>query len=143
MGFKSATKSQYIVDNVVFPSKRDKELINQIDQQLLKLYSPDPDDDLWPTKNESPERESIEEFNQILNNVQNLTNYLDKVELRETDDSAFAGLFHGIINFLYEGSKYEDEDFLNDRIKFNRLNFKRPIGGFFYAARNGEFFPVY
>lgn len=38
MEFKSATKSQHIVDNVVFPSKRDYELINQIDQQLLKLY---------------------------------------------------------------------------------------------------------
>ena len=33
MGFKSATKSQHIVqfDNVVFPSKRDYDLINQID----------------------------------------------------------------------------------------------------------------
>ena len=79
MGFISTTKSQYIVDNVVFPSKRDYELINQIDQQLLKLCSPDPDNDLGPTKNESPARESIEEFNQILNNVQNLTNYLNKL----------------------------------------------------------------
>ena len=79
MGFMSATKSQYSVDNVVFPSKRDYELINQIDQQLLKLYSPDPDNDLWPTKNESPARESIEEFNQILNNVRNLTNNLNKL----------------------------------------------------------------
>ena len=79
MGFMSATKSQYSVDNVVFPSKRDYELINQIDQQLLKLYSPDPDNDLYPTKNESLARESIEEFNQILNNVQNLTNYLNKL----------------------------------------------------------------
>ena len=79
MGFMSATKSQYIVDNVVFPSKRDYEFINQIDQQLLKLYSPDPDNDLWPTKNESPARESIEEFNQILNNVRNLTNNLNKL----------------------------------------------------------------
>ena len=48
MGFISTTKSQYIVDNVVFPSKRDYEFINQIDQQLLKLCSPDPDNDLWP-----------------------------------------------------------------------------------------------
>ena len=79
MGFISTTKSQYIVDNVVFPWKRDYELINQIDQQLLKLYSPDPDNDLWPTKNESPARESIEEFNQILNNVRNLTNNLNKL----------------------------------------------------------------
>ena len=79
MGFKSATKSQYIVDNIVFPSKRDYDLINQIDQQLLKLYSPDPDNDLWPTKNELPARESIEEFNQILNSVQNLTNNLNKL----------------------------------------------------------------
>ena len=79
MGFMSATKSQYSVDNVVFPSKRDYEFINQIDHQLLKLYSPDPDNDLWPTKNESLARESIEEFNQILNNVQNLTNYLNKL----------------------------------------------------------------
>ena len=79
MGFMSATKSQCGVDNVVFPSKRDYELINQIDQQLLKLCSPDPDNDLGPTKNESPARESIEEFNQILNNVQNLTNYLNKL----------------------------------------------------------------
>ena len=73
MGFISTTKSQYIVD------KRDYELINQIDQQLLKLCSPDPDNDLWPTKNESPARESIEEFNQILNNVRNLTNNLNKL----------------------------------------------------------------
>ena len=79
MGFISTTKSQYIVDNVVFPSKRDYELINQIDQQLLKLYSPDPDNDLYPTKNESPAREAIEEFNQILNNVRNLTNNLNKL----------------------------------------------------------------
>ena len=79
MGFISTTKSQYIVDNVVFPWKRDYELINQIDQKLLKLYSPDPDNDLWPTKNESPARESIEEFNQILNNVRNLTNNLNKL----------------------------------------------------------------
>ena len=93
MGFKSATKTQHIVDNVVFPSKRDYELINQIDLQLLKLYSADPDDELWPTKNESPARESIEEFNQILDNVQNITNNLDTVELGETDDSAFEGLF--------------------------------------------------
>ena len=93
MGFKSATKTQHIVDNVVFPSKRDYELINQIDLQLLKLYSPNPDDELWPTKNESPARESIEQFNQILDNVQNITNNLDTVELGETDDSAFEGLF--------------------------------------------------
>ena len=73
MRFISTTKSQYIVD------KRDYELINQIDQQLLKLCSPDPDNDLWPTKNESPARESIEEFNQILNNVRNLTNNLNKL----------------------------------------------------------------
>ena len=79
MGFISTTKSQYIVDNVVFPSKGDYELINQIDQQLLKLCSPDPDNDLWPTKNESPATESIEEFNQILNNVRNLTNNLNKL----------------------------------------------------------------
>ena len=67
MGFKSATKSQYIVDNVVFPSKRDYELIKQIDHQL---YLPHPDNELWPTKNELPARESIEEFNQTLDNVQ-------------------------------------------------------------------------
>ena len=79
MGFISTTKSQYIVDDVVFPSKRDYELINQIDQQLLKLCLPDPDNDLWLTKNESPARESIEEFNQILNNVRNLTNNLNKL----------------------------------------------------------------
>ena len=80
MGFKSGTKSQLVqFDNVVFPSKRDYDLINQIDSQLLKLYSPDPDNDLWPTKNGSPARESIEEFNQLLNNVQNLTNNLNKL----------------------------------------------------------------
>ena len=67
-------------------------------------------------------------------------------ELRETEDSAFVGLFEGIINFLYRGRDYENEDFSNDNIKrriinlasdlwdnrkLNRLNFKPPIGGFF------------
>ena len=63
-------------------------------------------------------RESrVEKFNQILDNVQNITNNLYTVELGETDDSAFEGLFTGIISFLYEGEDYERKDFQNDSIK--------------------------
>ena len=141
MGFKSATKSQYIVDNVVFPSKRDYELIKHIDQQLLNFICK------TQIMNYGQPRMSCLRESRLKNLIKFLTMFRNNfvAELRETEDSAFAGLFEGIINFLYRGRDYENEDFSNDNIKriinlasdlwdnrkFNRLNFKPPIGGFF------------
>lgn len=93
-----------------------------MDQQLLRLYSPDPDNEFGCSKNESPARESIEDFSQILDSVENEINNRDTVERQEIGDSAFAGLFSGITDFPYEGSDYIKEEYQNNSTKERTIN---------------------
>ena len=64
----------------------------------------------------------LKNLTRFLNTVKNLIKNLGTVKLRETDDAAFAGLFSGLTNFLYEGDEYERGDFQKDRVKTRIVN---------------------
>ena len=121
MGFKSKKQSnsgQYRVNNIIFPSFSVYQTIKNIDRHLRFLYSPSPQDSLWPTINYSSERDS-DAFIQILNIVEiNVNEFKKKVDITETDDAAFNQEFLGIVNFLYEASDfyYKKEDELSKKI---------------------------
>ena len=111
MGFKSKTQSsssQYKVNNLIFPSFLVYQTIKNIDRHLRFFYSPSPQGRLWPTINYSSIRDS-DAFIQILNIVEiDIDGFREKVQIIETDDSAFQKEFCGIRDFLYEASNFED-----------------------------------
>ena len=124
MGFKSAkntrnvnqSNGKYEVDDIIFPSRFVFSIIESIDRNLKFFYSPAPPNKLWPTINYSTVRDDEEEFNCILDRVEERINRFDeKVKIIETDDSAFNQKFNGIIDFLYEADdfKYDKEDELS------------------------------
>ena len=113
MGFKSASKSKavhhsngnYKVGCLVFPSRFVFSTIESIDRNLRFLYSPAPPNSLWQTINYSTVRDDDEEFDAILDRVEERINrFNEKVEIIETDDEAFNKEFLGIIYFLYEAN---------------------------------------
>ena len=111
MGFKSTTQSnirQHEVNNLIFPSRNIFSTIESINKNLDFFYSPSTNNSLWPTINYSPVRDDNEEFDSILDRVEELINRIkEKVDIRETDDAAFNQEFLGIVNFLYEASDFE------------------------------------
>ena len=113
MGFKSASKSKtvnhsngnYKVNDLIFPSKFVFSTIESIDRNLRILYSPAPPKSLWPTINYSTVRDDEEEFDSILDRVEEQIDRInEKVKIIETDDAAFNKSFLGIIDFLYEAN---------------------------------------
>ena len=111
MGFKSAKKSNgsYKEDNLIFPSRFVYSTIASIDRNLRILYSPSINNEFWATIRYSPVRDDEEEFEAILDRVEERINRINgKVKIRETTDAAFNQLFMGIIDFLYEASDFED-----------------------------------
>ena len=109
MGFKSATKTtveKYEINNLIFSSRLEYQIVESIDRNLRFLYSPPPPNSLWPTINYSLTRENVDNFNTILDRVEERIDRLnERVKLVETDDSAFNEEFPGIIDFLYEASE--------------------------------------
>ena len=64
---------------------------------------------MWPTINYSLTRENVDNFNTILDRVEERINRLnERVKFVETDDSAFNEEFPGIIDFLYEASELSE-----------------------------------
>ena len=122
MGFKSAkntynikqSNGKYEVDGVIFPSRFVFTNIESLDRNLRFFYSPAPPNRLGPRINYSAVRDDEEEFNCILDRVEERINRIDKeFKIIEKYYKAFHKKFHGIIDFLYEASdfvnKQEDE----------------------------------
>ena len=111
MGFKSATntnvkKDKYKINTLIFSSRIEYQTIESIDRNLRFLYSPALSNSLWPTINYSPTRDNVNNFNAILDRVEErIDRFNKKVKIIETDDSAFNEEFPGIIDFLYEASE--------------------------------------
>ncbi|CAH3165058.1 unnamed protein product, partial [Porites lobata] len=84
-------------------------IVESIDRNLRFLYSPFPPNSLWPTINYSLTRENVDNFNTILDRVEERIDRLnERVKFVETDDSAFNEEFPGIIDFLYEASELSE-----------------------------------
>ena len=107
----------YRFNNLIFPLKKIYLAIKRINEKLELLYSPATSGSLWPTINYSSVRNSKEEFNYILDEVEKYLDRFkedyDEVVIIENDDAAFNQEFLGIVNFLNEASDFyattEDE----------------------------------
>ena len=125
MGYKSAKKSnvsedKYEINNLVFPSRHVFTTIQSIDRNLRFLYSPAPSGSIWPTIKYSPTRDDDDEFDAILDRVEERINRIkEEVKIIEKDDAAFNQQFLGIIDFLYEA-----EDILEKREEYFQNNGK-------------------
>ena len=121
MGFKSAkntnnvnqSNEEYEVDGIKFPSRFAFTTIESIDRNLRFFYSPAPPNTLGPRINYSAVRDDEEEFNCILDRVEERINRIEEeVDHVEIVDELFYK-FYGIIDFLYEAddfvNKEEDE----------------------------------
>ena len=113
MGFKSAknirkvnqSNGSYEEDDMIFLSRFIYSTIASIDRNLRFLYSPAPPNSNRNTINYSPVRDDDEEFDAILDRVEERINRINgKVQIVETDDAAFNRTFLGIMDFLYEAS---------------------------------------
>ena len=107
MGFKSAKQSNsghYQFNNLVFPSKQIYLSINYIDKKLELLYTPF-HNCFRLALSESKKRDNEEEFNYILDEVEEwIDGIKEKVVIIPADDEAFNQEFLGIMNFLKEAS---------------------------------------
>ena len=107
MGFKSATNTNvnYKINNLIFSSRLEYQTVESIDRNLKFLYSPAPSNSLCSTINYSLTRDNVDNFNAILDRVEErIDRFNEKVKIIETDDSAFNEEFPGIVDFLYEAS---------------------------------------
>ena len=116
MGFKSAkntrnvnqSNGKYEVDDIIFPSRFVFSIIESIDRNLRFFYSPAPPNKMWSRINYSAVRDDEEEFNCFLDRVGERINRIDEeVDFIEIEDGAF-NEFHGIIDFLYEATDFEN-----------------------------------
>ena len=119
MGFKPETQiDRGCESNVSFSKKRIYKIARKIDKSLGLLYSPAPQGSSWPTIRYSSVRDSIKEFEKILDEVEEsvcilaikVSEILDPI----LDNSAvFTKEFLGILSFLHEADdifrKKEDE----------------------------------
>ena len=109
MGFKSAknirkvnqSNGSYKEDNMIFFSRFIYSTIASIDRNLRFLYSPSINNEFWSTIRYSPVRDDEEEFEVILDRVEERINRIKgKVKIKETDDAAFNQSFMGITDFF-------------------------------------------
>ena len=125
MGFKSAKKTnvsedKYEINNLVFPSRHVFTTIQSIDRNLRFLYSPAPSGRIWRRIRSSPIRDDDDEFDAILDRVEERINRIkEEVKIIEKGDAAFNQQFLGIIDFLYEA-----EDILEKREEYFQNNGK-------------------
>ena len=128
MGFKSAknirkvnqSNSSYEEGNMIFPSRLIYSTIASIDRNLGFLYSSSINNEFRETIRYSTVRDDDEEFDAILDRVEERINRFKlnneniedneinlingKVKIVELDDAAFNRTFLGIMDFLYEAS---------------------------------------
>ena len=142
MGFKSATQSGrrgYRFNNLIFPSKQIYLTIKRINRKLELLYSP------APSGSYSSARDDVEEFNAILDKVEEYIDRFneeyDEVTIVETDDAAFNQEFFGIVDFLNEACDIKEDDEISNKTpkyikeRFNSIAVKLWDAG----IRPGEF----
>ena len=120
----------FSASNIIFPSKKIFNIIRDIDNNILPLYSPLPHCFKQKLINISPERETITNFNKALNRVEKSINKIkQKVKIKEIDYPAFSERFPGIAAFFCEAYKLKEEDeliplakrFINLAIKMQDL----------------------
>ena len=116
MGINTVSKSRivnkdnliYKSKNLVFPSRFVFSTIESIDRNLRIIYSKAPPNSGRDRINYSTVRDDEEEFDTILDRVEERINRINKingkVKIIETDDAAFNRTFLGIMDFLYEAS---------------------------------------
>ena len=146
MGFKSAkntnnvnqSNGKYEVDGVIFPSRFVFTTIESLDRNLRFFYSPAPPNRLGPRINYSAVRDDEEEFNCILDRVEELISRIEEeVDNVEIVDELFYKL-HGIIDFLREADDFlnKEEDDLSKRTpeyiqrRFIKISFRMLRLGF-------------
>ena len=109
IGSKSKSNGRHKVGNLIFPSRLVFSTIESIDRNLRILYSKAPPNSFWRTINYSAVRDDEEEFDSFLDRVEErIDRFNEKVNVRETDDSAFNKMFIGITDFLYEAYDFEN-----------------------------------
>ena len=92
MGFKSATntnvnKDKNEINNLIFSSRIEYQTIERIDRNLRFLYSLAPSNSLWPRINYSLTIDNVNNFNAILDRVEErIDRFNEKVRIIETDD---------------------------------------------------------
>lgn len=80
-----------------------------------------------PTINYSPTRDNVNNFNAILDRVEErIDRFSEKVKIIETDDSAFNEEFPGIIDFLYEASDLPENS--EKRFEKRFIYFEKAVG---------------
>ena len=145
MGFNSAknthnvnlSNENYKINGLIFPSRQIFSTIESINIKLNSLYSLSPPNSLWPSINYSSVRDDNEEFEAILDRVEELIDSFKNFEIIETTDAAFNNEFLGIVNFLYEASDYamkKENDLTKQtpesiKKRFNSIAFKFWIVG--------------
>lgn len=103
--------STFSASNIIFPSKKIFNIIRDIDNNILPLYSLLPPCFKQKLINISPERETITNFNKALNRVEKSINKIkQKVKIKEIDYPAFSERFPGIAAFFCEAYKLKEED---------------------------------
>ena len=126
------SNGKYKVNDIIFPSRFAFSTIESIDRNLRILYSKAPPNSLWPRINYSSVRDDEEEFVSFLGRVEDRINRCDeKVNVRETDDSAFNEMFPGIIDFLYEAYDFEN----NKEYRYSKKTPEYIKDGFIYLAK--------
>lgn len=120
----------FSASNIIFPSKKIFNIIRDIDNNILPLYSPLTHCFKQKLINISPERGTITNFNKALNRVEKSINKIkQKVKIKEIDYPAFSERFPGIEAFFCEAYKLKEEDeliplekrFINLAIKMQDL----------------------
>lgn len=103
--------STFSASNIIFPSKKIFNIIRDIDNNILPLYSLLRTCFKQKLINISPERETITNFNKALNRVEKSLNKIkQKVKIKEIDYPAFSERFPGIAAFFCEAYKLKEED---------------------------------
>ena len=92
MGFTSANNSNvnhsngnYEVDGIIFASRFVYKTIKRIDRNLRYLYTPGSEETDWLAINDSPVRDDEEEFNAILDIVDELIDRIFNIDNGSTD----------------------------------------------------------
>ena len=112
----------YKVNNIIFPSRFVFSTIESIDRNLRFLYSKAPPNSWRDRINYSAVRDNEEEFDAILDRVEERMNRINgRIKFEETDDAAFNRKFFGIMDFLYEAHDFENnkEDELSKKTPEN------------------------
>ena len=120
----------FSASNIIFPSEKIFNIIKEIDDNILPFYIPAPFHNKKILINTSEEREDTNEFNIVLDKIENSINKIkQRVKIKETDFGSYSKRFPGITAFYFEAYKLKEEDnliplekrFINLAIKMRNL----------------------